>query len=32
VSAWVSSSTIISSSSIPRVYEGPVNRCSTRAA
>ena len=25
----VSSSTIMSSSSIPRVYEGPVNRCST---
>ncbi len=24
----VSSSTIMSSSSIPRVYEGPVNRCS----
>src|SRR4051812_25817059 len=30
-SSSVSRSTIMSSSSIPRVYEGPVNRCSTGA-
>src|SRR4029079_6237355 len=28
----VSRSTIMSSSSMPRVYEGPVNRCSTGAS
>src|SRR3954454_8302106 len=31
-SSSVSRSTIMSSSSIPRVYEGPVNRCSTAKA
>ena len=31
-SSSVSASTIISSSSMPMVYAGPVNRCSTRAS